>query len=174
MCAGAIDDEIERPFGASVACDQARRVHVLDLGDVETEHEFGAGGGEAVLQGLKKDRAVQAEPLRLLVELHIAQVHDGAAARRPAVEPFDRRTPLLHPVEDAEPLQRELAGRLQQQAGAHRLGFGETLEDRYVMAVARKRNGRRLTGDAATNDADAQTNPPERARPRYYADKGRM
>ena len=85
-----------------------------------------------------------------------------------------RRAPLPGVVEDTQPVQRDLSGWLEQKAGAHGPGLCETLEHGHVVTVARKRDARRLSGDAAANNADAQTNPPARARPRYYADKGKM
>ena len=87
---------------------------------------------------------------------------------------MDRFAPSFRGIENAEALQGQLSGWLEQQPCAHGPGFGKALEHRHVVAVAGERDGRRLSGDAATDDTDAQTNPPTHARPRYYDVKGKM
>ena len=163
MRARAIDDEIERTFRAAVACDQARRARVLDLHDLETQHQLGAGRGHTVVERLEQSRAMKSEALRVFAEFRVAQIHHGATARGASVEAMHRRAPLLGGIENAEPIQRELSGWLEKKSRADRPGFREALEHGDVVTVARKRDSRRLAGDAATDDADAQTNPPERA-----------
>jgi hypothetical protein len=80
----------------------------------------------------------------------VAQVEQGPPGGVRAAQPGDLGAHDAHP----EPLEHLYAGRLQQDARAHRTGLGGLLEHRHPMAVARQQQRRRAAGGAGADHCD--------------------
>lgn len=86
----------------------------------------------------------------------ILQIEDAPAVHCAPVQRVDRRSPAYSFVAQTKPIQYLKSRRLQQQTCADGARRSETLENGYVMTVSRQCDGRRLSGDAAADDSNAQ------------------
>lgn len=111
------------------------------------------------MQHVEQRGAVNAKPRGAIAEFGIAQVHDHAPAGSMPTESGNGLAPITRLVQQPKRRQRGLSGWLQKQTRSDRSGLIKTFHDGNIIACAGKRDGRRLTGNAAAYDCDVQDGP---------------
>jgi hypothetical protein len=111
-------------------------------------------GRQRCAQDFEQRAALHAEARQASVEIGIAHVHHYPPACILAVQAMHRRAASARRIEQSQRPQGRHPGGLQQEAGTDWPGLRCLLEHPHAMAVARQRNGQRLTRSAVTDDGD--------------------
>ena len=106
------------------------------------------------MQQGEQGASLHADAGQARIEVGVAHVHDRPSLGGLAMKARDRRAERARRFEQAKPPQRLQAGRLQQEAGAHRARIRHPLEDLDLVARTRQRQRGGLAAGAITDDGD--------------------
>jgi hypothetical protein len=153
-----IDDEIVGAVMATEPVDHDRALARMsfDTKSLDASRDRDAKAHDLVVEQREEASAMDAEPEEMRTKSPVVYGEHAPATDRAPFEIMDDGAERDRPLIEAELRKTGEPGRLQQQAGAHRTRFGETLEQVNIMAVAGEESRRRKPTRAGADDAYPQ------------------
>ena len=106
------------------------------------------------MQEVEQVAAPQPQPERSGMQIGVAKIEHGTAARRARLQATHDRTARDRLLAQPERVEHREAGGLKQKPRTNRAGLRDSFEDRDAVTLPRQQDRRGLAGDAATDDAD--------------------